>query len=87
MFEIIFIVSVSLYFLQTVLFLVGASKKYNKIKEEDLPTATVIVAARNEEDKILDCLASLDDLEYPDGKLEIILVNDNSDRFNRGNNK
>lgn len=78
MFEIIFIIAVSLYFLQTVLFAVGASKKFPKIKEEDFPAASVIVAARNEEDKIIDCLKALDNIEYPAGKLEIILVNDNS---------
>jgi cellulose synthase/poly-beta-1,6-N-acetylglucosamine synthase-like glycosyltransferase len=78
MFEIIFLTAVSLYFLQTVLFSVGASKKFKKIKEEEYPTATVIVAARNEEDKILDCLVSLNELQYPEGKLDIIIVNDNS---------
>ena len=78
MFEIIFIIAVSLYFIQTVIFAVGASKKYEKIGESELPAATVIVAARNEEDKIQECLNALAGLEYPEGKLEIILVNDNS---------
>jgi 1,2-diacylglycerol 3-beta-glucosyltransferase len=78
MYEIIFLVAVSFYFIQTVIFLIGASKKFGRIKEEDFPTATVIVAARNEEDKIEDCLKALDELEYPADKLEIILVNDNS---------
>lgn len=78
MFEIIFITAVSLYFIQTIIFAVGAGKKFGRIPESDFPTASVIVAARNEEDKILDCLKALDDLEYPEGKLEIILVNDNS---------
>jgi cellulose synthase/poly-beta-1,6-N-acetylglucosamine synthase-like glycosyltransferase len=38
----------------------------------------VIVAARNEEKNILRCLNSLDKLDYPEGKLEIILVDDKS---------
>ncbi len=78
MFEIIFLIAVSLFFLQNVIFSVGASKKFKKIREEEFPTATVIVAARNEEDKILDCLTSLNELEYSEGRLEIIIVNDNS---------
>jgi cellulose synthase/poly-beta-1,6-N-acetylglucosamine synthase-like glycosyltransferase len=78
MFEIVFLAVVSFYFLQNVIFSVGASKKYKKIKEEEFPAATVIVAARNEEDKILDCLTSLNEMEYTEGKLEIIVVNDRS---------
>jgi len=78
MYEIIFLTAVSLYFIQTVVLGTGALKKFKKIREEELPSASVIVAARNEEDKILDCLASLDLMDYPEGKLEIIIVNDNS---------
>lgn len=57
----------------------GYIKKFSKINEENLPAATVIVAARNEEDNILECMESLDALIYPSGKLEIIIVNDHSD--------
>ncbi|HSR17823.1 MAG TPA: glycosyltransferase, partial [Ignavibacteriaceae bacterium] len=42
------------------------------------PKATVIVAARNEEKNILKCLISLDNIDYPEGRLEIILVDDKS---------
>lgn len=78
LFEIIFAIAVSLYFVQLVIFTIGAAKKFPRIKEEDLPNVTVVVAARNEEDNILDCLVSLDNLEYPEGKLEILIINDNS---------
>ena len=78
MFEIIFIVVLSGYFLQSVLFVIGVSRKFPKIKEEEFPTATVIVAARNEADNIQRCMNSLDKLVYPEGKLEIILVDDKS---------
>lgn len=78
MFEIIFLVAILLYFLQILIFSIGASKRFSKIEIGNLPTATVIVAARNEEDNILRCIESLDKLEYPEGKLEIILVNDKS---------
>lgn len=49
------------------------------INYEDLPTATVIVAARNEGNNITSCMTSLNMLTYPSGKLEIILVDDFSD--------
>ena len=42
------------------------------------PTVSVIVAARNEEERIAECLASLARLEYPAAKLEIIVVDDRS---------
>lgn len=76
--EIIFLIGLSLYFIQLVIFTIGAGKKYHKIPEDKFPSATVIVAARNEENNILDCLQSLDNLIYPNGKLEIIIINDNS---------
>ena len=48
------------------------------MNDDDLPSATVIVAARNEEENILRCLISLDNIVYDDKKLEIILVDDKS---------
>ncbi len=78
MFEIIFLIVLSGYFIQSVVFIIGASKRFPKIKENELPNASVIVAARNEEENILRCLQSLDNLVYPKGKLEIILVDDKS---------
>jgi cellulose synthase/poly-beta-1,6-N-acetylglucosamine synthase-like glycosyltransferase len=78
MFEVIFLIIISGYFIQSVIFVIGASRKYLKLKYEQLPTATVIVAARNESENILRCLNSLDNLEYDEDKLEIILVDDNS---------
>ncbi len=78
MFELIFLIVVSAYFVQTVLFMIAAYKRFDKISFEDLPTASVIVAARNEEENILSCITSLAELEYPEGKLEIIIVDDDS---------
>ncbi|MCF6268816.1 MAG: glycosyltransferase [Melioribacteraceae bacterium] len=78
MFEIIFLILLSVYFIFIATLIVGASKTFPKLKEEDLPTVSIIVAARNEEDNILDCIKSLDKLEYPEGKIEIILADDNS---------
>ena len=42
------------------------------------PTVSIIVAARNEEEHIERCLASLVRLEYPRDKIEIIVVDDRS---------
>lgn len=78
MFEIIFLIGISLYFIQLIIFTIGAGKSFKQISYDELPSATVIVAARNEEDNILECMESLNKLIYPEGKLEIILVNDKS---------
>lgn len=77
-FEIIFLSALSLYFINLIVFTIGASKKFPKLGYDQLPSATIIVAARNEEENILSCMESLDKLEYPENKLEIILVNDHS---------
>lgn len=76
--ETLFLIFVSGYFIQSVIFFIGAAKKFPQKSDDELPTATVIVAARNEEQNVLRCLISLDKLIYPDGKLSIILVDDKS---------
>ncbi len=78
MFEIIALVVISLYFIQTALIMIGAFRKFPKISRDELPSASVIVAARNERENIESCLSSLDKLEYPENKLEIIIVDDDS---------
>ncbi|MBK8945706.1 MAG: glycosyltransferase [Ignavibacteriae bacterium] len=79
MFETLFIIAVSLYFIQAILISIGAKKQFTQINDEKLPNCSVIVAARNEENNILECLQSLDKLIYPKEKLEIIIVDDYSD--------
>jgi cellulose synthase/poly-beta-1,6-N-acetylglucosamine synthase-like glycosyltransferase len=79
MLEIIFLVTVSLYFIFIVIFSLGLKKKYPVINYDDLPGATIIVSARNEENNIASCLGSLNKLTYPPGKLEIIIVDDFSE--------
>jgi cellulose synthase/poly-beta-1,6-N-acetylglucosamine synthase-like glycosyltransferase len=78
LFEIIFLILVSGYFIISFIFVTGVKKKFPQISEELLPTVSVLVAARNEENNIIACLESLDKLIYPDGKLEIIIVDDAS---------
>jgi 1,2-diacylglycerol 3-beta-glucosyltransferase len=41
-----------------------------------LPSVSIIIAARNEEERILACLNSLRHLDYPTEKLEILIVDD-----------
>ncbi|MDP2303453.1 MAG: glycosyltransferase [Ignavibacteria bacterium] len=78
MFELIFIIVIGLYFIQSLIFVIGTQKTFPKINANELPTASVIVACRNEEHNILRCLSALNELDYPEGKLEIIIVDDNS---------
>ena len=77
--ELIFLIILCGYFIQSVLFVIGAKKKFHRGEDDELPTATVIVSARNEDDNILNCLESLNKLEYPTGKLKIIIVDDRSE--------
>ncbi len=78
MLEIIFLILVSGYFIISAVLIVGAKKTFPRLNEEELPTVSIIVAARNEEKNILACLESLNNLEYPENKLEIIIVDDAS---------
>jgi len=94
MFEIIFLIVISLYFFATCYILAGVKKKFKKTETEEI-SVTVIVAARNEEANILNCMTALDKLVYPEEKLEIIIADDNStdktaviiDDFIRGKDK
>jgi cellulose synthase/poly-beta-1,6-N-acetylglucosamine synthase-like glycosyltransferase len=76
--EIVFLIALAGYFIQSVVFIIGCSKKFPKVKGNKFPDVSVIVAARNEEENILRCLKALDKLEYPEDKLQIILVDDRS---------
>ena len=80
MFEILFLIIVAAYFILATTVAIGTKKKFVKTSNDKLlPSSTIIVAARNEETNIENCLRSLNELEYPVGKLEIIIVNDDSD--------
>jgi cellulose synthase/poly-beta-1,6-N-acetylglucosamine synthase-like glycosyltransferase len=46
--------------------------------EAQLQSISIVIAARNEEDRILPCLRSLENLDYPINMFEIIFVDDNS---------
>ena len=76
--ELILMIILIADFIQSVIFVIGAKKKFPRLSDDELPTATVIVAARNEESNIKRCLISLGKLEYPEGKLEVLIVDDRS---------
>lgn len=44
----------------------------------DLPHLSILIAARNEEHTILDCLRAIDQLDYPKNYLQILIGNDHS---------
>lgn len=48
------------------------------VPDSEWPTATVIVAAHNEEAVIEGCLRSLTLMDYPQSKLDVLVVNDRS---------
>ena len=66
-----------LYCAEMILFRRGLDRidRYERNRSYE-PTVSVIVAARNEESSIGECIASLVELDYPSDKLEIIVVND-----------
>ncbi|MFC2083814.1 glycosyltransferase [Bacteroidota bacterium] len=78
MFEFLFIIALILYFFQTLVIVIGILKKFKRVSETKLPSVSVIVAVRDEEENIHDCIRSLNNLNYPDEKIEIIIIDDHS---------
>ncbi len=80
--QIIIVAALTIFFLRTLIFLIGSvieKRKNNKIVRNDFtPTVSVIIPARNEEKNIARCLDSVAANIYR-GFYEIIVVNDRSD--------
>ena len=57
---------------------IGVKKTFPQLSDEQLPTVSIVVAARNEEKNIIPCLKSLNNLVYPENKIEILVVDDAS---------
>lgn len=66
-----------LYLLKITLFATGARRATTPAAHASRPSVSVILAARNEEAVIEQCLASLSALRYP-GSMEILVVDDQS---------
>ena len=53
-------------------------RRYSKEMQGDLPSVSVLVAAKNEEAVIGKLVKNLCSLEYPDGQFEVWIIDDNS---------
>lgn len=78
MFEILLIVAAGIYVVLSVLLTIGLKKK-SRVHSDYEPPVSIVIPVRNEEENIERCLISLEALEYPRDKLEIIVVDDHSD--------
>ena len=78
--ELAVLIIISFYFLLHLVFYYGLkrSEGIKKIHSDRYPFISVIVAARNEENNIGNCINSLKVINYPADRYEVILVNDNS---------
>jgi len=71
------------YALVSILLFIGVSRQRKRSPNipqdmDDLPFVSVLVAARNEENYISNCLESLVKQEYPSDRYEMVIVNDRS---------
>ncbi len=67
-----------LYAVQFLALLFGIRRPPAEPLSRDTPKISVLVAARNEEDTIEDCITSLLNNDYPEHLTEIVLINDSS---------
>ncbi len=67
-----------LYFAMMLTAAAAARRAHPPFDRNHIPSVSVIIAARNEEHRIKQCMESVIRLEYPADKLEIIVVNDGS---------
>ena len=68
-----------LYIIAAVIIASGEYRFQRNNPPKTLPFVTIIVCARNEENTIRRCIGSLLELDYPHDKLEIVLVDDESE--------
>ncbi|MFQ5675857.1 MAG: glycosyltransferase [bacterium] len=71
------LISILMYLLQTLFILVG-TYKLRYPKGATCPKISILVALRDEEDTLEDCVESLLRLDYPTDSIEVVLVNDRS---------
>jgi len=76
--ELLLGLAVLFYLAQVGRSLVALRHLRDEIDESRLPFVSVVVAARNEEDNIEECLTSILNQSYPKDKFEVIVVNDHS---------
>lgn len=74
----IYLVMLFITFFQVLLFLERGRVKYPVNWRDEWPSVSLIVPAYNEEDTIEMTIESILDVEYPEEKLEVVVVNDGS---------
>jgi cellulose synthase/poly-beta-1,6-N-acetylglucosamine synthase-like glycosyltransferase len=67
-----------LYLFQLGIFLIGLKRNRDSIYNPSNLSASIIIAARNEENNLCDCLESVANQTYPSSLYEIIIINDGS---------
>jgi len=76
-FALLFTILIGFYSITLILIFWGLFRlKKGNVKEQ--PSVSVIIAARNEEENLPDCLKALSCQSYPEEKFEIIVANDRS---------
>ena len=73
----LFIVTI-LYLCQAGIFLIGLRRNRDKLQSSSNLSVSVIIAARNEEANLFDCLESVTNQTYPLSLYEIIVIDDGS---------
>lgn len=66
-----------LYISITILIHFGLNKSVKSINQQ--PSVSVLIAARNEEEYLDMCLASIEKIDYPKDKMEVLVINDRSE--------
>jgi 1,2-diacylglycerol 3-beta-glucosyltransferase len=82
MLELLLLISCAIYAIEYLVFAIVALPRVYRLpsrKPEVYPRVTVIVAARNEEGNIVQCLRALAAQDYPADRIQIIAVNDESE--------
>jgi len=74
------LIIIAIYFTLHLIFFIGLKKSESLAKSDSdfFPLVSIIVAARNEEFNIVNCIDSLKKLDYPKDSYQVILINDNS---------
>ena len=54
-------------------------RRINPLRQEELPSVSLVIAAYNEERHLPDRISNIRNLDYPKNKLEVIIVSDGSD--------
>ena len=67
-----------LYLCQLGIFLIGLKRNRDQLQNSINPSVSVIIAARNEEANLQECLETVSNQTYPDSLYEIIVINDGS---------